>query len=149
MQFPEGLENTPFKLKVLNYSRNCSLHATLIPNLVKPLMYVLPGPPGSLWPPGSHTTSGPLGPPGLLGPLFPVDRFFGALVLGAGTRMVNLVSLFRSQTNYRTKVAWFQSLMFRWVGKVKISKQENLVFAKTLQNQTVKIVFSKLSVLQP
>ena len=28
-----------FKLKVLIYSRNCSLHATLIPNLVKPLMY--------------------------------------------------------------------------------------------------------------
>ena len=28
-----------FKLKVLNYSRNCSLHATLIPNLVKTLMY--------------------------------------------------------------------------------------------------------------
>ena len=26
-----------FKLKVLKYSRNCSLHATLIPNLVKPL----------------------------------------------------------------------------------------------------------------
>ena len=25
------------KLKVLNYSRNCNLHATLIPNLVKPL----------------------------------------------------------------------------------------------------------------
>ena len=30
-----------FKLKVLNYSRNCSLHATLIPNLVKPLKYIL------------------------------------------------------------------------------------------------------------
>ena len=29
------------KLKVLNYSKNCSLHATLIPNLVKPLTYVL------------------------------------------------------------------------------------------------------------
>ena len=26
------------KFKVLNYSRNCSLHATLIPNLAKPLM---------------------------------------------------------------------------------------------------------------
>ena len=37
IRFPEGLENTPFKLKVLNYSRNCSLHDTLIPNLVKPL----------------------------------------------------------------------------------------------------------------
>ena len=30
-----------FKLKVLNYSRNCILHATLIPNLVKPLLYIL------------------------------------------------------------------------------------------------------------
>ena len=39
MQFPEGLENTPFKFKVLNYSRNYSLHATLIPNLMKPLIY--------------------------------------------------------------------------------------------------------------
>ena len=29
-----------FKLKVLKYSRNCSLHATLIPNLVKPLIYI-------------------------------------------------------------------------------------------------------------
>ena len=29
-----------FKLKVLNYSRNCSLHATLIPNSVKPLTYI-------------------------------------------------------------------------------------------------------------
>ena len=40
MQFPERLENTPFKLKVLNYSRNCSLHAFLIPNLVKPLIHI-------------------------------------------------------------------------------------------------------------
>ena len=40
MWFPEGLEDTPFKLKVLNYSRNCSLHAALIPNLVKPLVYI-------------------------------------------------------------------------------------------------------------
>ena len=40
MQFPEDLENTPFKLKVLNYFRNCSLRATLIPNLVKPLIYL-------------------------------------------------------------------------------------------------------------
>ena len=30
-----------FKLKVLKYPRNCRLHATLIPNLVKPLTYVL------------------------------------------------------------------------------------------------------------
>ena len=29
-----------FKCKVLKYSRNCSLHNTLIPNLVKPLMYI-------------------------------------------------------------------------------------------------------------
>ena len=29
-----------FKRKVLKYSRNCSLHSTLIPNLVKPLMYI-------------------------------------------------------------------------------------------------------------
>ena len=29
-----------FKLKVLKYSKNCSLHNTLIPNLVKPLMYL-------------------------------------------------------------------------------------------------------------
>ena len=29
------------KLKVLNYFRNCSLHATLIPNLVKRLTYIL------------------------------------------------------------------------------------------------------------
>ena len=29
-----------FKLKVLKYSRNCSLHATLIPNLLKPLIYI-------------------------------------------------------------------------------------------------------------
>ena len=28
-----------FKFEVLNYSRNCSFHATLIPNLVKPLNY--------------------------------------------------------------------------------------------------------------
>ena len=28
-----------FNRKVLNYSKNCSLHNTLIPNLVKPLMY--------------------------------------------------------------------------------------------------------------
>ena len=44
MHFPEGLENTPFKLKVLNYSRNCSLHATLIPNLMKPLTDILTNP---------------------------------------------------------------------------------------------------------
>ena len=31
-----------FKLKVLKYSRNCSLHNTLIPNLVKPLTYLYP-----------------------------------------------------------------------------------------------------------
>ena len=30
-----------FKRKVLKYSRNCSLHNTLIPNLVKSLMYIL------------------------------------------------------------------------------------------------------------
>ena len=30
-----------FFLKVLKYSRNCSLHNTLIPNLVKPLMYIV------------------------------------------------------------------------------------------------------------
>ena len=30
-----------FKRKFLKYSRNCSLHSTLIPNLVKPLMYVV------------------------------------------------------------------------------------------------------------
>ena len=41
MQFPEGLENTPFKLKILKYPRNCRLHATLILNLVKPLTYML------------------------------------------------------------------------------------------------------------
>ena len=29
-----------FFLKVLKYSRNCSLHNTLIPNLVKPLIYM-------------------------------------------------------------------------------------------------------------
>ena len=29
-----------FKLKVLKYSRNCSFHNTLIPNLVKPLKYI-------------------------------------------------------------------------------------------------------------
>ena len=29
-----------FKCKVLKYSRNCSLHNTLIPNLVKPLKYI-------------------------------------------------------------------------------------------------------------
>ena len=32
-----------FKLKVLEYSRNCSLHATLIPTLVKPLLYIYAG----------------------------------------------------------------------------------------------------------
>ena len=41
MWLPEHLKDSPFKLKVLNYSRNCSLHATLIPNLVKPLTYIL------------------------------------------------------------------------------------------------------------
>ena len=30
-----------FKRKVLKYSRNCSLHNTLIPNLVKPLIYIM------------------------------------------------------------------------------------------------------------
>ena len=30
-----------FKRKVLKYPRNCRLHATLIPNLVKPLIYIL------------------------------------------------------------------------------------------------------------
>ena len=30
-----------FKLKVLKYSRNYSLHNTLIPNFLKPLMYIL------------------------------------------------------------------------------------------------------------
>ena len=79
--------------------------------------------------------------------LFPVDRLYNRAILRCtcGTRMV---SLFRSQTN-NTKVAWFQHLMFRWVRKVKNSKQEISVFAKTLQNQAVKIVFSKLSVLEP
>ena len=40
MHSPESLEDTPFKLKVLNYSRNCSLPANSIPNLVKPLISV-------------------------------------------------------------------------------------------------------------
>ena len=43
MHFPEGLENTPFKLKVLKYPKNCRLHATLIKCLKKilnQLMYI-------------------------------------------------------------------------------------------------------------
>mgnify|MGYP007123555277 CR=1 FL=1 len=32
-----------FKRKVLKYPRNCRLHATLIPNLVKPLIYTIQG----------------------------------------------------------------------------------------------------------
>ena len=41
MQSPEGLEDSPFKLKVLKYPKNCSLHNTLIPNLAKPPRYIL------------------------------------------------------------------------------------------------------------
>ena len=37
LQFLRYLRTLNFKLKVLKYSRNCSLRATLIPNLVKPL----------------------------------------------------------------------------------------------------------------
>ena len=45
MQFPEGLEDSPFKRKVLKYPINCRLHATLILNLAKNLMYVY----GNVW----------------------------------------------------------------------------------------------------
>ena len=92
----------------------------------------LPGPPGSLrppGPPGSPRTSritGPSGPPGLPGPFYFqwTDYIFRAILrCTCGTRMVNLVSLFRPQTN-NTKVAWFQRVMFRLVRKVKNSKQE-------------------------
>ena len=41
IRLPEDLKDSPFKLKVLKYSRNCGLHSTLIPNLVKALLYIL------------------------------------------------------------------------------------------------------------
>ena len=41
LKFQKARTKIDFKLKVLKYSRNCSLHNTLIPNLVKPLPYIL------------------------------------------------------------------------------------------------------------
>ena len=41
LEFLEYLRTLSLKFKVLKYPRNGSLHNTLIPNLVKPLMYIV------------------------------------------------------------------------------------------------------------
>ena len=40
MHFPEGLEDSPFKLRVLKYHRNCRFHATLMLKVSKILNWL-------------------------------------------------------------------------------------------------------------